>query len=56
MSANQDPDEEGQVGATEIFQLEYNKPTDTWVFRTLKNECWRLQPGGGVQAAKGADP
>lgn len=55
VSANQDPDEEGQVGETEIFQLEYNKPSDTWVFRTCKNECWLLQSGGGVQA-KGADP
>lgn len=50
VSANQD-----EVEDTEIFQLEYNKPSDNWAFRTCKNICWNLQAGGGVQV-KGTDP
>lgn len=50
VSANQE-----EVEDTEIFQLEYNKLSDNWVFRTCTNKCWSLQAGGGVQL-KGTDP
>lgn len=54
VSANQESGEQNKLGDTEIFQLEYNKPSDTWAFRTCKNNCW-LQETGGVQV-KDTDP
>ncbi|XP_061181651.1 fascin-like [Saccostrea echinata] len=35
----------------ETFQMEYNRDTDSWAFRTIDNKYWALEPtSAGVQA------
>lgn len=52
VSANQTAVAE-EIENTEIFQMEYNKATDTWAFRASTNKYWSLQTATGtVQATK----
>lgn len=50
MSANQATEE---IEDTEIFQMEYDKATESWALRTSTNKYWELQTNTGtVQATK----
>ncbi|XP_045213435.2 fascin-like [Mercenaria mercenaria] len=53
VTANQ-PKEE--IGETEIFQMKYNKASDTWAFRASTEKYWALQDDTGTVQAKQAEP
>ncbi|KAK7484668.1 hypothetical protein BaRGS_00024076 [Batillaria attramentaria] len=46
VSANQEEEESDK----EIFQMEYDRHTGKWAFRTVDNKYWILEPLGGIQA------
>lgn len=45
VSANQEDEETDK----EIFQMEYERSSGRWAFRTVDNKYWSLEPLGGVQ-------
>lgn len=53
VTANQPLEE---IEDTEIFQMEYNKESNTWAFRACNGKYWSLQEGPGTVEAKQAEP